>query len=79
MTIDVYTEGSYRLHLDFLFEMIMNDNNLTYLFEEKESSIILSVFSNKSEVYKHETNFLDKRRCIESFLINVTEKSLLKN
>lgn len=77
--IDVNTEGSYRLHLDFILEMATTDNGLTYHFQENESSITLTILDKREkEVYKHETPFLDKRRCIEAFIINIAKKALIQ-
>lgn len=79
MTIDVNTEGSYRLHLDFILELVTSQNDLDYNFEEKEGGIVLRVYDKKeNEVYAYETNFLDKRRSIENFLIRITKKALVK-
>lgn len=79
MTIEVNTEGSYRLHLDFLLELVTSQNDLTYNFEEKESSIVLRVCDKKEAViYEYETKFLDKRRSIENFLTRITKQALIK-
>lgn len=79
MTIDVNTEGSYRIHLDFLLELVTTQNDLTYNFEEKESSIVLRVYDKKETVlYEYETKFLDKRRSIENFLTRITKQALIK-
>lgn len=78
MTIDVNTEGSYRLHLDFILELVTSQNDLTYRFEEKENSIVLTVCDKKENiVYDYETNFLDKRRSIENFLTRSIKQSII--
>lgn len=79
MTIEVNTEGSYRLHLDFILELVTTENDLTYNFEEKEIGIVLRVCDKKETVlYEYETKFLDKRRSIENFLTRITKQSLIK-
>jgi hypothetical protein len=79
MTIDVNTEGSYRLHLDFILELATSENDLTYHFQEKQNSIVLTVYDKKEKpVYEYETNFLDKRRSIENFITIITKQALIK-
>lgn len=76
--IDVNTEGSYRLHLDFILDMVTTQNGLYYHFQENEHSITLTIRDEKhKELYREETSFLDKRRCIEVFLNEVTKKALI--
>lgn len=75
--IDVYTEGSYRLHLDFLLEMVTGGYYCH--FQENEHSITLTITDDKHrELYKRETDFLDKRRSIEVFFNEVVQLAFNK-
>lgn len=79
MNIDVNTEGNYRLHLDFLFELVVKSNGFDYQIKENDLSITLSVSNGKGlDVYKNETSSLDKRRCLEAFFIEVVKKYIDK-
>lgn len=79
MVTEVFIDGSYRLHLDFLLEMMVKSIEADFEFEEKENSICLTIVDKKGKpLFTRDTSFLDKRRAIEAFMCDIIKIAICK-